>query len=277
MSALFLADRVTLSFDGRDLVRDACLALHTGQVTVVVGPNGAGKSSLLKLVTGEIKPSRGRVSCEIAPLGSIPPWRLAARRSVMAQSSQLAFPFQVFDLVALALDGIGRRRSATEAREIVATALRAADMAAFAGRAYQTLSGGERQRVQFARAIAQLLAGRSTEDRQALFLDEPIANLDPKHQISILERAWSVARGEVTGRPVAVLAVLHDLSLAAAYADRVVVMSGGTVVADGSPADVLKRDLIARVFEVQVLVDLDAETGIPRITPALVRPRRTAA
>jgi iron complex transport system ATP-binding protein len=241
------AKGITYRNGGRALVQEVDLAISQGSFTIVVGPNGAGKSTLMRLLCGELAPSQGTVLLEGRPLTTIPPWRLAHARAVMPQASELSFPFTVFEVASLGVEGIGRGLSRSDRQRLTLHALDRADVAHLAARNYQTLSGGERQRVHFARVLAQLAAGRTVEDRQILFLDEPIASLDLKHQLALLETAQDLARDGLT-----VVAVLHDLQLAAGIGDDVVLMNQGRLVARGAPHAVLTPARLAEVFGVVV-------------------------
>ncbi|NEU12388.1 heme ABC transporter ATP-binding protein [Methylobacterium sp. BTF04] len=265
--SLLTASDLTYTVAGRDLVRDVSLTVAPGTLQVIVGPNGAGKSTLLRLLCGEIHPSRGSVAYGVEPIASIPPWRLAGMRAVLPQAARLAFPFSVADVARIGLDGIGRGLTRRDRSAILARTLEQADVAHLAERAYQTLSGGEQARVQFARVLCQLAAGRTIAGRQVLFLDEPTASLDLRHQASLLDAAAALSRDGV-----GVVAILHDLNLAAAYADTLLVMDSGRLVADGPPAMVLRDDLIARVFQVSWPVGRVPEAG-----QAFLLPRRTVA
>jgi iron complex transport system ATP-binding protein len=231
----------------RLLVDSVDLTVAAGRLTVVIGPNGAGKSTLLRLISGELAPSAGTIDLLGEPLGAIPAWRLACMRAVMAQSTRLAFPFSVVDVVRLGVDGIGRGRPRAARDGIVRAALERADAAHLEGRLFQTLSGGEQQRVQFARVLAQLDAGRGLAPRQMLLLDEPVASLDLKHQLALMGEARRLAE---TG--LGVVAVLHDIQLAADLADELVVLRDGRIAAAGAPGAVLGADLIESVFEVKL-------------------------
>ena len=245
MSALLEASGISHGSGGRLLIDRIDLAIDGGFFTIVLGPNGAGKSTLLRILSGELAPSQGEVRLDGRPLRAIAPWRLAHSRAVMPQASDLSFPFTVFEVASLGVEGIGRGLSRRDRQCIAQTALEQADVAHLLHRNYQTLSGGERQRVHFARVLAQLQAGRTVETRQVLFLDEPIASLDLKHQLALLQTAKSLARDGL-----AVVAVLHDLQLAAGVGDDLVLMNGGRLVTRGRPETVLTPTILAEVFGV---------------------------
>ena len=266
---LLSARGVGFTTGSRALVRDASLSLELSRVTVIVGPNGAGKSTLFKLMTGELAPTTGEIAIDGAALPAIPGWELACRRAVMAQHARLSFPFAVHEVVRLGTDGVGRALDRRARDGLVADSLAAADVLPLAHRAYQTLSGGEQQRVQFARALCQLEAGRTVTQRQALFLDEPIASLDLNHQLAVLDFARRTA-----ARGVAVAIVLHDLNLAATFADRLVVMSEGRIVAQGPPRAVLDDALLARVFGIGLALNRAPADGTPFLLPQQHREAR---
>lgn len=247
MNAVIDAQNVIYAIGRKTLVDFCSLTLLPGQMTIMIGPNGAGKSTFLKLMSGELRPSGGAVLSLGAPIGTIAAWRLACRRAVMAQAQRLNFPFAVHEVVRLGIEGLDRARSKGDRDDLVEMALVEADMLGYAARDYQSLSGGEQQRVQFARVLCQLSAGQAVEPAQALFLDEPIASLDLRHQLGLMDAVQALARK----RSVAVLAVLHDLNLAAHYADDLIVMHGGQIVGRGAPSEVLTDHLIRDVFGVE--------------------------
>ncbi len=259
---LLSAEDATFRVAGRALVANASLAAAAGELVVIVGPNGAGKTTLMKLLTGELRPHAGRAMLDGEDVYAMAPWALAAQRAVMAQATRLSFPFAAAEIVRLGVDGLGRGLTPARRRAIVADALAAADVSALAGRLYQTLSGGEQQRVHFARALAQLQAGRTLGRPQALFLDEPVASLDLRHQLALMDAARDQAANGVC-----VVAILHDLNLAATFADRIVVMSRARIAADGRPADVLSRALIADVFGVDLPLSAAPARALPFILP----------
>lgn len=241
---MYRADAVSLTLQGRAIVREVSLALDPGTVTVLVGPNGAGKSSLLKLMAGEVAPSHGRVHLDGTDLAHMPPAALARRRAVLPQSAEVAFAFRVAEVVSIGLLGTGARSGARIAR-----LLERVDLPGFATRGYDTLSGGERQRVQLARALAQVEVMDPDKPRY-LLLDEPTASLDLAHQLLVLREAR--AHADAGG---AVLAVLHDLNLAAMVADRMAVLVGGALLAYGPPESVITDDLLGAAFHVAARVN----------------------
>ena len=245
----------------RAILKSASVRMPPGRLTVVAGPNGAGKSTLLKVMTGELRPHEGSVRFDDRALEEFQPHELAARRAVLPQASQLAFPFTVLEVVRLGLEcrpGVSKalRLSAPSA------ALARVDLAGFGARHYQELSGGEQQRVHLARVLCQIGEPVTAGRPQYLFLDEPTSSLDIRHQIETLEIARRFAR-EGGG----VLAILHDLNLAAAFADHLIVMHEGEVAAQGTPRDVISDDLMQHVFGLPLRVGRLPDGDLPFILP----------
>ncbi len=242
---LSAADLVVCRGD-RALLDGVSLGLVAGRVTAVIGPNGAGKSTLLRVLSGELAPGSGAVALLGRPLAAWPVGELARHRAVLPQESDLRFPFRVEEVVRLGrIPHPGGGDTAAD-HEFARAALARVDLAAFADRLYPTLSGGEKQRVHLARALAQLqpAPGEPSPAARVLLLDEPTASLDLAHQHSVLALARSLARRE----GVAVLAILHDLNLALAYADEVAVLARGRVVAAGPVVATLTPELVRHVF-----------------------------
>jgi iron complex transport system ATP-binding protein len=226
----------------REVLRSVDLTLARGDLVALVGTNGSGKTTLLRLLTGVLRPDAGAVRFEGRPLAD---WRrldLARRVAVLPQQLDLPVGFRVAELVGMGRAPHARRLFAsTEADErAVARALADAGALDLADRFAEELSGGERQRLLVAMALAQ--------EPDLLLLDEPTLHLDLAHQVSLL----GAIRRLRDQRGLTVLAVLHDLNLAAAFAPRVAILDEGRVVADGPPAEVLSTDLVRRVFGVRV-------------------------
>lgn len=237
------AERITCVLDRATCLREVSVALEPGQLLAVLGPNGAGKSSLLRALAGDLALTHGQVSLDQRALGTFRSEALARRRAVLAQHSPLGFDFTVREVVAL-----GRYpwepEPAALAESVIDVALQAAAVAPLAQRRFTQLSAGERARVQFARVLAQVWRLPHDENRY-LLLDEPTAALDLAQQHEMLAVLRALA-----GRGMGVLAILHDLNLAQRYADRVVLMRHGSVLAQGTPQDVLTPAHIRATFDI---------------------------
>ena len=247
-----VATGVGVDLDGRTILDDVTLSVGGGEVLALVGPNGAGKSTLLGVLSGERRPARGTVTLEGRELGSIRHSELARMRSVLTQENQVSFPFRVIEVVSMGRAPWAREIEGRDDIAAVNDALKAADVAHLATRRYTALSGGERARVSLARVLAQRT--------KTVFLDEPTASLDLKHQEDVMRMARTLA-----DRGCTVVVVLHDLSLASAYADRMALISGGTLEAIGTPAEVLTEERIERVYGLPV--ELHLVGGRPVVVP----------
>ncbi|MEU5164088.1 heme ABC transporter ATP-binding protein [Streptomyces sp. NPDC020875] len=245
---------IRIRLGGREVLAGVDLAARSGEVLALVGPNGAGKSTLFAALAADLVPSAGTVRIAGRPAGEWVPRKLALRRAVLPQSSALSFPFPVAEVVRMGRAPWAGTVRADEDEAAVAEALRVTETEPFADRSFADLSGGERARV----ALARVLAQRTS----LLLLDEPTAALDLRHQELVLricrERA---ASGD------AVVVVLHDLGLAAAYADRIAVLDRGRVAADGPPAEVLDAGALSRVYRQPVEVFPHPRTGVPVVLP----------
>jgi iron complex transport system ATP-binding protein len=218
------------------------LSLARGELVALLGTNGSGKTTLLRAFAGTLAPDAGAIRFAGR---SVREWRrneLARRVAVLPQQLELPLGFRVSELVAMGRAPHARRLFASTADDdrAIARALTDADASDLADRPAEELSGGERQRLLVAMALAQ--------EPDLLLLDEPTLHLDLAHQVSLL----AAIRRLRDQRGLTVIAVLHDLNLAAAFAPRVAVLDGGRVVADGAPGEVLSPDLVRRVFGVQV-------------------------
>ncbi len=252
---MLCAENLTIQRGSKRVLTGINLALQPGEMLGVLGPNGAGKSTLLDALSGELKPSEGRITLDDRPLSEWSGPERAQRLAILPQTSTLNFAFRVEDVV-----GMGRLPHATgrvRDEHIIAEALGAADAAHLAGRNYLELSGGERQRVHLARVLAQLWPGASG---QTLLLDEPTSMLDPLHQHITLQAARNIAANGV-----AVLVILHDLNLAARYCDRLLLLHNGGAHALGTPDEVLQAEPLRAVFNLEVLVQRHPERGHPLI------------
>ncbi|MEM1200827.1 MAG: heme ABC transporter ATP-binding protein [Pseudomonadota bacterium] len=225
-----------------------------GRITVLIGANGAGKSTVMSLLTSEQTPTTGAVFFQNRNLTAWKVHELAQRRAVLPQRTHLSFPFTVYEVVGLGL--MASTRPPYERKRLIGEMLARVDLADHRSRLYQQLSGGEQQRVQLARVLCQLEASDEPAEDRYLLLDEPITSLDIRHQISTM----NIARGYAE-QGLGVIAVLHDLNLAAHYADEVIVMREGRVLADCAPAYAFDPDIIEEAFGVRPQI-IDRGNGL---------------
>ncbi|HEX4694684.1 ABC transporter ATP-binding protein [Sphingomonas sp.] len=231
-------DQVTLDLGPQRVLDGVSLSIAPGRVTVILGPNGAGKTSLLRAMAGLVRPSTGNVAIDGEDIAAMATRDRARTIGYLPQQSEVVWNMGARDVVAL---GRLPHRSGVVADEAaIANALAATDSAALADRRIGELSGGERARI----LLARVLAG----EPRWLLADEPLASLDPAHQLDLLDRLRAVARG---GAGVAV--VLHNLAQAARVADDAVLMAGGRVVAAGPAPDILTPDRLGELFGVRLV------------------------
>ncbi len=237
------------------------MSVPEGQFFALVGPNGAGKTTLLRTCNGLLSPAEGTVFLDGTDARSLSARSIARLVATVPQETQLAFDFDVADVVAMGrTPHRSRFATATDAdRTAVESALERTETARFSDRAVGKLSGGERQRVIFARALAQ--------KTPILLLDEPTASLDINHQIRTLSMARSLA-----GEGKTVVAAIHDLDLAARFCDRLALLADGKVVAVGSPETVITAERLERTFGVRTAVGRNPITGTATVTPLSDRP-----
>jgi iron complex transport system ATP-binding protein len=251
------AEGVARAYGARAVLASVDLVVRPGELVGLIGPNGAGKTTLVRLLSGVTPPDAGRVLLDGRPIGAWAPRERARSIAVVPQDPHVEFPFTVLEIVLMGrapyLEGLGFATARDLA--IARGALARLDLHGLEDRRLDALSGGERQRVFLARALVQ--------EPRVLLLDEPTTHLDLRHQAAILE----VVRDGVRRRGLAALAVLHDLNLAAVACDRLVLLAGGRVVAEGTAADVLRRDTIERAYGASVHVGTHGQADVPTILP----------
>ncbi|GAB3141480.1 ABC transporter ATP-binding protein [Micromonospora sonneratiae] len=253
---------LVVGYDDRVVIDGLDVELPPDAFTVIVGPNACGKSTLLRTMARLLTPNRGTVLLDGTAIRDLPTREVARRLGVLPQSPLVPEGVTVADLVGRGRQPYQRwwRQWSTQDGEAVAEAMNLADVAALADRPVDALSGGQRQRVWIAMTLAQ--------DTDALLLDEPTTFLDLAHQVEILDllHRLRVERGRT------VVAVLHDLNQAARYADHLIAMRDGAVVAAGAPREILTAELVREVFGLDCVVVPCPVTGAPMVVPALTTP-----
>ena len=264
---MLTASNVSFRVGQKALIADVSVSFAPGKLHLIIGPNGAGKSTLIKLLARLLRPQHGKIEYDGADVQHASEAALAKQRAVLSQAVEVAFPLTVREVVMMGrYPHFGGRPGPMDER-IVDEVMAHFDVTEFSERNYQTLSGGERQRVNFARVLTQLwrdgTATRSdnglppdvpapaSADTKAsscryLFLDEPLTFLDIRHQIDFMKkvRAFGAARDVVA------VGVVHDLNLAAHFADQIVLLNNGRLIAAGTATDVLTADRIRATFGV---------------------------
>jgi iron complex transport system ATP-binding protein len=247
---MLTASNITFRAGNKPLVSDISVSFAPARLHLIIGPNGAGKSTLIKVLARLLRPHVGRVQYEGADISDASEADLAKRRAVLSQAVEAAFPLTVREVVMMGRYPHFRGHPGPTDEKIVDEVMAQFELTELGNRYYQTLSGGERQRVNFARVLAQLSRdGSMATDSSCryLFLDEPLTFLDIRHQIDFLKkiRAFAEAPDVVT------IGVVHDLNLAARFADHIVLINEARVIANGTPVEVLTAERIQAVFGVQ--------------------------
>nr|WP_314266636.1 heme ABC transporter ATP-binding protein [uncultured Moellerella sp.] len=253
---MIIAHKLNYSLGGRKITDDVSLTLPNGEIVAILGPNGAGKSTLLRQLTGYLPSDSGDCSLLGKSLKEWEPEALARARAVMRQNSHMAFSFCVRDIVQMGCHPYSSSKKSDNTKHIMALC----DCEKLAQRDYISLSGGEQQRVQLARLLAQLWD--DTPSPKWLFLDEPTSALDIHHQ----QHLFRLLRQLVQTQQLNVCCVLHDLNLAARFADRIILMDQGRIVANGTPKDILTKQQIMQLYQADISVISDPHCGAPLIT-----------
>ncbi|PTY38675.1 iron-dicitrate transporter ATP-binding subunit [Saccharospirillum sp. MSK14-1] len=251
------AQNVTLGYDGRQVSEQLNLTVPDGRFSVIVGPNGCGKSTLLRSLGRLLKPQQGQVLLDGADMNRLPTKALARELGLLPQGAQAPDGLRVVDLVAR-----GRyphqqllRQWSAQDHAAVAEAMRLTDVLELADREVDQLSGGQRQRVWIAMVLAQ--------QTPLLLLDEPTTYLDLAHQLEVLDLLRELNR--LNGHTL--VAVLHDLNQACRYADHLIAMREGRIVAEGAPRELMTEQLVAEVFGLDCLIIDDPVSGTPMVIP----------
>ncbi len=257
------ATDITFQVGNKALISEVSANFEPGKLNLIIGPNGAGKSTLIKVLARLMRPKTGTVEYEGIDVSKTSEASLAKRRAVLSQAIEVAFPMSVREIVMMGRYPHFTGRPGHVDEQIVDELMEFFDVTEFRTRNYQTLSGGERQRVNFARVLAQLWRRDSqAETRKSgcryLFLDEPLTFLDIHHQIEFMNKI----RDFTDESDVVAVGVVHDLNLAARFADQIVLLNNGRVVANGTATEVLTADRIREVFQVETTFVPVEKTGV---------------
>jgi iron complex transport system ATP-binding protein len=255
---MLTGSNITFRVGSKVLVSDISASFEPGALHLIVGPNGAGKSTLVKVLARLLRPQQGKVEYEGADVSAASEAELAKRRAVLSQAIEIAFPLTVREVVMMGRYPHFSGRPGPADERIVAEVMQHFDVVEFADRYYQTLSGGERQRVNFARVLGQLWRDDAVDACRYLFLDEPLTFLDIRHQIDFMKRIRSFTKGG----EVVTVGVVHDLNLAARFADQILMLNGGRLIAHGTPAEVLTTERIEQVFGVSPTMVQTPDSGM---------------
>jgi len=243
------ANDITFSVANRELISRVSISFEPGKLHLIIGPNGAGKSTLVKLLSRLLRPQSGSIKYDGSDVQHASKIDLAKRRAVLSQAVEVAFPLTVREVVMMGRYPHFGGRPGPADEQIVDEMMRFFDITEFATRDYQTLSGGERQRVNFARVLGQVWSDAPHDDGMCryLFLDEPLTFLDIRHQIDFMKKIREFA----SNPDVVTVGVVHDLNLAARFADQIAIINDAKLFASGAPEEVLTAENIDRVFGVQ--------------------------
>jgi iron complex transport system ATP-binding protein len=254
--SLICGENINFSYTGKPILDDFSFAIDEAQIVAIVGPNGSGKTTLLKIINGILFPVSGRMVVDGRDTTQWSRPELAKTVAIVPQENLSVFPFYAEEIVLMGRFPHLRNYRFEDKKdyEIVHKAMAQTDTLAFAARRYDQLSAGERQRILIARAL--------TQEPQILLLDESTVFLDLKHQVQFL----SLLRQLNKTQKLTVVFVTHDLNLASAHADRIILLYGGKNYAIGSPAEVITAANIKEVYDVDVLVDQNPQNGLPRMT-----------
>jgi len=252
-------ENIDAAYSGRKVLSDISFRVESGEIYALLGPNGSGKTTLIKTICRLVKPLRGEIHLNGDRLDRMPHEKLARTVAVVPQVSRVEFSFSSFDVVAMGRNPYQNRLGfdKSEDREIVIESMKATDCLHLSERPFNQLSGGEAQRVVLARCIAQRA--------KLLLLDEPTSHLDIKYQIEIFRLLKELRRE----RNITILISTHDLNLASANCDRMLMIKNGARAAEGLPKDVITEENVKKVFGADTRVDMDSETGLPIVKPKI--------
>lgn len=248
--------QITISYEGKSVVRDVSFRLEAGKIIALLGANGAGKTTILKSLNGGLPLASGRITLNEKPIENFSRREIARRIAVIAQETETKFPVSVLEFVLAGRFAHGAAFGWETEKDwrVALDCLEMCDLANYESRLMNRLSGGERQRAVLARALAT--------EADVFLLDEPTANLDLSHQALM----FRLIKKRCATRGAAAVLITHDLNSAAEFADEILLLHGGKISAKGAPEKVLTEENLERVFSVKVLLDRNPASGKTRVT-----------
>ncbi|MEM6965440.1 MAG: heme ABC transporter ATP-binding protein [Bacteroidota bacterium] len=253
---------ITVSKGKKDIVKDASFQISPGKITVVIGKNGAGKSTLLEALAKTNALKKGMISWDDVNLSQMSNRILAQRRAVLSQKIEMSFSLSVEELVEMGTYVSEDPLSKVKIKSLIQNALREVEMTDFIARDFQTLSGGEQKRVLLAKCITQLNCCHWADVNKYLFLDEPTASLDIEQQFNFID----LVKRLVKRRNIGVFSVLHDLNLAAQFADEILILRDGKIIEKGTPKEVFTPQKLKQAFDIQAVISKHPVFDCPHIT-----------
>ncbi|MEP7266396.1 MAG: heme ABC transporter ATP-binding protein [Saprospiraceae bacterium] len=249
------ADNISFKIGTKELLKNVSVEFAPGKINLIIGPNGAGKSTLVKILSGMLMPSVGEVFYSKRNIKNIPMKELAQFRALLSQSIELTFPLTVWEVVVMGRYPFFSGKPSTNDISICKETISFFDLKGLANQNYMTLSGGEKQRVHFARVASQIWEPNEN-DCHYLILDEPLSFLDIYYQFDFMHKITDL----IKQRNWLVLGVVHDLNLAGKYADHIVLMNNGSIIADGSKEHVLTQKNILEAYRLHTEVLYENKT-----------------
>tara|TARA_B100001113_G_scaffold132848_1_gene108835 strand:- start:1265 stop:2038 length:774 start_codon:yes stop_codon:yes gene_type:complete len=246
------ASSISWEIDGKKIINNVSLEINHGEVVSIIGPNGAGKSSFLNVLSGDIKPTAGDITFDNVDLKEITIQERSFMRSVMSQSQQIVYDFSVKEIIEMGWLDRGIASYSEDFKYAVMNAAEECSILDILDQKFNTLSGGEQRRVHFARTLIQLWRPSDSKDPRYMFLDEPTANLDIKHEQNLMKLVK-----EKANEGIGVLLILHDLNLAARYSDKLFIFKEGNLIKSGPPEEVLDKDMLTDVYGLEMNVEKD--------------------
>ncbi|MEO6054242.1 MAG: heme ABC transporter ATP-binding protein [Chthoniobacterales bacterium] len=252
------AENISVRIGAKQVLRAVDFCVQPGEMLAVLGPNGAGKSTLMRVLSGDIPPTEGKTFYDGREIYAWDRKELACRRAVLSQFTEMHMPFRAVEIVMMGRAPHSRNSSFANDHRIAMEVMEQADVAHLSERTMDTLSGGEQQRVHWARVSAQIWRPPSDKASRYLLLDEPISSLDIAHQHSALALARKMADDGM-----AVFIILHDLNIAAQYADHLLFLKNGRSIAYGTPREVLTSETLRKGFEIDAIIKNHPVDGTP--------------